>query len=156
MVQTVERDREEKGKGKEKIERLTVLEGLRKYASKHVLLVGRPGSGKSTALVRLLLEEAEKANLTPQPPSLRGNGEQDFALIHGDEKGKGEQVSPLLAGEGQGERSTKEHGNQPKIPVLVELRYYRTSILDLIQDFLQRHDPNLTVEVETRRPHPLR
>jgi predicted NACHT family NTPase len=33
--------------------------------------------------------------------------------------------------------------------VLVELRYYRTSILDLIQDFLQRHDPNLTVDAET-------
>jgi predicted NACHT family NTPase len=40
-------------------------------------------------------------------------------------------------------------GNQPTIPVLVELRYYRTSILDLIQDFLQRHDPNLTVDAET-------
>jgi HEAT repeat protein/3',5'-cyclic AMP phosphodiesterase CpdA len=129
MVQTVEREKGEK----EKIERLTVLDGLRKYASEHVLLVGRPGSGKSTALVRLVLEEAEK-NLTPQPPSLRG---------------KGEQVSPLLAGEGQGERSTKVQGNQPKIPVLVELRYYRTSILDLIQDFLQRHEPNLTVDVET-------
>jgi HEAT repeat protein len=36
-----------------------------------------------------------------------------------------------------------------KIPVLVELRYYRTTILDLIQDFLQRHDPNLTVDAET-------
>jgi len=137
MVQTVEREKGEK----EKIERLTVLDGLRKYASEHVLLVGRPGSGKSTALKRLLLEEAEK-NLTPQPPSLRGKGEQDFALIHGEEKGKGEQVSPLLAGEGQGERSFK-------IPVLVELRYYHTSILDLIQDFLQRHEPNLTVDAET-------
>ena len=77
MVQTVERE-------KEKIERLTVLDGLRKYALEHVLLVGRPGSGKSTALVRLVLEEAEKANLTPQPPSLRsllprrgGKGEQE-------------------------------------------------------------------------------
>ena len=45
----------------EKTERLTVLDGLRKYASDHVLLVGRPGSGKSTALARLLLEEAQKA-----------------------------------------------------------------------------------------------
>lgn len=50
-------------------------------------------------------------------------------------------LSPFLVGEGQGERSFK-------IPVLVELRYYRTSILDLIQDFLQRHDPNLTVDAE--------
>lgn len=102
MVQTVERDREERGERQEKVERLTVLEGLRKYVSEHVLLVGRPGSGKSTALARLLLEEAQKAI-----------------------------------------------GNQLKIPVLVELRYYRTSILDLIQDFLQRHDPNLTVDAET-------
>ncbi len=130
MVQKVQ-DREEKGK-EEKVERLGVLEGLRKYASDHVLLVGRPGSGKSTALARLLLEEAEKANLTPQPPSLRG---------------KGEQISPLLVAgakvrKGLGERSTK-------IPVLVELRYYRTSIIDLIQGFLQRHDPDLTVDAET-------
>ncbi len=44
----------------EKIERLDVLEGLRKYAPNHVLLVGRPGSGKSTSLERLLWEEAEK------------------------------------------------------------------------------------------------
>jgi predicted NACHT family NTPase len=44
----------------ETIERFTVLEGLRKYAEDHVLLVGRPGSGKSTALARLLLEEADR------------------------------------------------------------------------------------------------
>jgi len=36
-----------------------------------------------------------------------------------------------------------------KIPVLVELRYYCTSILDLIQDFLKRHDPNLEVDANT-------
>ena len=139
MVQTVERDREQRAKGEETVERLSVLEGLRKYASEHVLLVGRPGSGKSTALVRLLLEEAQK-NLTPPAPlPCKGRGEQDFSLMD----------SPLLAGEGLGERSSKGHGNQPKIPVLVELRYYRTSILDLIQDFLQRHEPNLTVDAET-------
>ncbi|MGK7873149.1 MAG: NACHT domain-containing protein [Xenococcaceae cyanobacterium] len=42
-------------------ERLSVLEGLRKYAREHVLLVGAPGLGKSTALRRLLLEEARQA-----------------------------------------------------------------------------------------------
>src|SRR5919202_2806573 len=68
MVQMVEPDRGERGKGEDKVERLTVLDGLRKYASEHVLLVGRPGSGKSTALVRLLLEEAQKANLPPPAP----------------------------------------------------------------------------------------
>ena len=45
----------------EKIERFTVLEGLRKYAKGHVLLQGGPGSGKSTAMKRLLLEEAKRS-----------------------------------------------------------------------------------------------
>ncbi|MGB0562352.1 MAG: NACHT domain-containing protein, partial [Spirulinaceae cyanobacterium] len=53
---------------KEKIERLPVLEGIRKYAAEHVLLMGRPGSGKSTALVRLLVEEARQALEKPSTP----------------------------------------------------------------------------------------
>ncbi|BBC22493.1 HEAT repeat domain-containing protein [Pseudanabaena sp. ABRG5-3] len=56
-----EREKKEKVENKEKIERLPVLEGICKYAADHVLLVGRPGSGKSTALARLLLQEAENA-----------------------------------------------------------------------------------------------
>ncbi|WP_242044495.1 NTPase (NACHT family) [Anabaena azotica] len=66
MVQTVQSAKEERSADEGKIERLDVLTGLRKYAKEQVLLVGRPGSGKSTALVRLLLEEAEKP--LPQPP----------------------------------------------------------------------------------------
>ena len=94
MVQTIkseqpQRDENpEEDKNREEIERLPVLEGLRKYAADHVLLVGRPGSGKSTALVRLL----------------------------GDD------------------------GIPDKIPVLVELRYYQTSVLELVRNFLKRHD----------------
>ncbi len=40
-------------------------------------------------------EDTASEDLTPQPPSLRGKGEH-------------ESNSPLLAGEGQGERSTEE------------------------------------------------
>ncbi|MDJ0903397.1 MAG: HEAT repeat domain-containing protein [Xenococcus sp. MO_188.B8] len=62
MVQAVQPQQEEKRQEQEKKERLPVLEGIRKYAEKHVLLVGKPGSGKSTALIRLLLEEAQQKN----------------------------------------------------------------------------------------------
>jgi predicted NACHT family NTPase len=51
-------ERGDSGDRPEKIERFGVLEGLRKYADRHVLLVGRPGSGKSTALARLMFEAA--------------------------------------------------------------------------------------------------
>lgn len=43
---------------KEKREQFAVVEGLRKYAPEHLLLVGKPGSGKSTSLRRLLWEES--------------------------------------------------------------------------------------------------
>ncbi len=75
MVQTIapksERMDGDRSEAKETIERFTVLDGLRKYAGEHVLLVGRPGSGKSTALARLLLEEAEKTNRIPVLVELR-------------------------------------------------------------------------------------
>ena len=66
MVQTVERDTQQRSNEEQKVERLVVLEGLRKYAPEHVLLVGRPGSGKSTALVRLLVAEAQQARQNPR------------------------------------------------------------------------------------------
>jgi predicted NACHT family NTPase len=102
----------ESGEEKEKKEILDVLEGLRKYAREHVLLIGRPGSGKSTALIRLLLEEAE---------GFEDNGDNAIATNH----------------------------EKTRIPVLVELRYYETSILDLITAFLHRHDPSLPIDSET-------
>ncbi len=91
-VQTVPKkdEGENRKEEQEKIEKLGVLEGLRKYSANHVLLRGKPGSGKSTALIRLLLEESEKQKLG-------------------------------------------------KIPVLVELRSYKTSVLDLIQNFISQN-----------------
>ncbi|CAO5041626.1 Putative phycocyanin operon protein Z [Microcystis aeruginosa] len=103
-VQTIEKEpqnRQERPERPEKNERFTVLDGLRKYAANHVLLKGRPGSGKSTALARLLLEESVVAQ------SLRLNQQNQAKII--------------------------------QIPILIELRLYETSILDLILQFLKRH-----------------
>ena len=101
MVQTaksaadrVPEELREKAEPPEKLERLPVLDGMRKYADEHVLLVGRPGSGKSTALIRLLLEAGEAAT---------GNA-------------------------------------AAKIPVLVELRYWQTGVIDRILTVLQQGD----------------
>jgi HEAT repeat protein len=46
---------------RESPKRYEVLAGLWEHAADHVLLVGKPGSGKSTALRRLLWEEAQTA-----------------------------------------------------------------------------------------------
>ena len=99
-VQTLSTKQSEEEQEQEKIERMPVLEGIRKYAPQHVLLIGKPGSGKSTALARLLLEEAEKA---------------------------------------RSHLSSALNQDQVKIPVLVELRCYRTSVLDLIRDWFKGH-----------------
>ena len=53
---------------------------MRKYAPDHVLLIGRPGSGKSTALARLLLEEAEEGRGGAGGAGGAG-GERNFPLI---------------------------------------------------------------------------
>lgn len=62
MVEKVEpkQDNQEKDLQQSGYLGLPVLEGIRKYLSEsnHILLIGKPGSGKSTALQRLLCEEA--------------------------------------------------------------------------------------------------
>jgi len=111
MVQTVQQESgsEAEATGSDhsntegEVEGFPVVEEIRKYARDPVLLVGRPGSGKSTALIRLLLEEAR----TLSPASQTG------------------------------------HEKPEQIPVLVELRFWQTSILELIRDFFRRHGLNL-------------
>ncbi|MEQ9353871.1 HEAT repeat domain-containing protein [Coleofasciculus chthonoplastes] len=47
---------------------MPILTGLRQYSANHVLLVGQPGSGKSTALIQFLVEQAKQALSHPQNP----------------------------------------------------------------------------------------
>jgi predicted NACHT family NTPase len=108
MVQTIQ-EQEKRQEGKEsqdseqeksKIERFPVLDGIRKYAADNVLLVGRPGSGKSTALRKMLVDEAQKVL----------------------------------------------NGQSSLIPVLIELRSWRTSYIALIKDFFRVHKLRLNEE----------
>ena len=78
------------GKKDKQPQRLEILAGLRKYSldsddsDDHVLLQGKPGSGKSTALVRLLFEEAGKRDETRIPVliKLRSHKTSTIALIN--------------------------------------------------------------------------
>ncbi len=141
MVQTARRQEpEEHQEEKEKIERFPVLEGLRKYAKDHVLLVGRPGSGKSTALVMLLLEEAA---LTPLPPS--PNSERGGSRLESEVRSQVPQTSEVF----KTSEVLAPASLPSRIPVLVELRFWQTSILDRILKVLQKHDPELNLSEQT-------
>jgi len=64
MVQTEEKRREEKPQ----IVSLPILKGIQNYVeSEHILLVGSPGVGKSTALLRCLVSFAKKELEKPEP-----------------------------------------------------------------------------------------
>ena len=73
-----------------------VLDGLRKYASEQVLLSGKPGSGKSTALLELEFKQVEKC------------------------------LNAIA----------KNNDLVPQIPVLIELRGLKKSVLEAIQEKL--------------------
>ena len=137
MVETVQPAKEQPGEAQQKTERLGVLEGLRKYAADHVLLVGRPGSGKSTALARLLLEEAQASREFKFP----ADSESPLKTTQSAAISPFQRTSAMS----QGIDSLADS----RIPVLVELRYYQTSVLDLIRDFLKQHGLFLnTSEIE--------
>ncbi|BAZ68082.1 hypothetical protein NIES4106_28410 [Fischerella sp. NIES-4106] len=137
MVQTVQSAKEEPREGREKTERLGVLDGLRKYAPEHVLLVGRPGSGKSTALIRLLLEEAQ----TRLEINFHANSKTRLKTTEYPVSSSLKRTSAMS----QGINSLADL----RIPVLVELRYYQTSVVDLIRSFLKQHGLLLdTAEIE--------
>ncbi|MFB8791546.1 MAG: HEAT repeat domain-containing protein [Potamolinea sp.] len=92
-AQTVERQKPGNGKLEEshqpEVERFPVLTGIRKYAfgekREHVLLAGRPGSGKSTTLKQILLEMTEAAltdDTQPIPVLVQLKGDRSiFDLI---------------------------------------------------------------------------
>ncbi|MEP0801961.1 HEAT repeat domain-containing protein [Funiculus sociatus] len=137
VVEMVQPAKGEPGEAQQKTERLGVLEGLRKYAADHVLLVGRPGSGKSTALARLLLEEAQASREINFP----ADSESRLKTTQSAASSPFQGTSAMS----QGIDSLADSG----IPVLVELRYYQTSVLDLIRDFLKQHGLFLnTSEIE--------
>ncbi|MEO0708983.1 MAG: NACHT domain-containing protein, partial [Cyanobacteria bacterium J06649_5] len=115
-------DDKQKGQQAEKIEQFTVLEGLRKYAKGHVLLQGAPGSGKSTAMERLLLEEAQRARDSQLPNRVVAGSRTVTAS-----------------------NATVVDQKALAIPVLVELRYYDQSLQQLIEDSLQRRDSSLDI-----------
>lgn len=64
MVQTEEKDAE----GKPKKITLPIFKAIQDYIkSEHILLVGSPGVGKSTALLRCLVQLAEREHEKPEP-----------------------------------------------------------------------------------------
>lgn len=88
VVQKEETKTEQEDRTQKQIERLPVLEMLRKYGlgeeREHLLLAGKPGSGKSTTLRRLCVEMAEIAledNLQPIPIFVQLKGDKQIVKL---------------------------------------------------------------------------
>lgn len=65
----VQEDSSTQHRTKQKTIPFPILDGIDRYVAKEpVLLVGQPGSGKSTALVRFLLKAVKQARQDPQAP----------------------------------------------------------------------------------------
>jgi HEAT repeat protein len=88
IVQKEETPAEGEKRTQKQIERLPVVEMLRKYGlgkeREHLLLAGKPGSGKSTTLRRLCVEMAEIAlgdNLQPIPVFVQLKGDKQIVKL---------------------------------------------------------------------------
>jgi energy-coupling factor transporter ATP-binding protein EcfA2 len=90
MIAQQEQGEQIESSPEKKVKQLPVLEGLRKYAlgdrREHVILAGRPGSGKSTALQQLRLALAAEG-LVPVLVQLKGNTGIFEAIANELEKG---------------------------------------------------------------------
>jgi predicted NACHT family NTPase len=138
----LDRSRDGELREREKVERFPVMEGVRKFVKEHhhVLLVGGPGSGKSTTLARLLLEEARgNALVVEDPPNPLKKGEPEGIENTASFLANGETDLKVPLNKGDLGGTPKFASTNHCIPVLVELRFWQGSIADLIRDFFKRH-----------------
>jgi len=120
-------------KSRQQAEPFPVLEGLRKYAANHVLLSGKPGSGKSTTLKRLLREMAEVAQL--EVGAFAKHGALAAKHLGNNSSTQPKFVSPnALPSEDLRQREVWE---ELKIPVLVQLKSERPIVETIRAEFRQ-------------------